>query len=80
MSGDDAVRVECYAGGRGDEEPRRVVIGQLGRAVVEVLTRSVEEAAGDPGRTRRRFRVRLEDGAVVWLVHDVLDDRWQVAA
>ncbi len=33
------IRVECYAGHRGEEEPRRIFLGERGIAVLEVLDR-----------------------------------------
>ena len=58
----DRVEVRCYAGGRGEETPRAVVLG--GReATVQVERGWVEEPVGSSGAARRRvFQVRLEDG------------------
>jgi hypothetical protein len=57
------VEVGCYAGGRGDEIPRVVLLG--GREVTVRMKRSwIQEPIGSGGSTRRRriFRVQLEDG------------------
>ena len=56
------VEVGCYAGGRGDETPRVVLLG--GREVtLRVERRWIEEPVGSSGSERRRvFKVRLEDG------------------
>jgi hypothetical protein len=59
----DPVEVSCYAGGRGDETPRTVLLG--GRKVTVRVERSwIEEPVGSGGTARRRriFQVRLEDG------------------
>jgi hypothetical protein len=58
----DLVEVRCYAGGRGDETPRAVVLG--GREITVGVERSwIEEPVGSGGTgRRRRFQVRLEDG------------------
>jgi len=58
----DLVEVRCYAGGRGDETPRAVLLG--GReAMVRVERSWIEEPVGSSGIERRRlFQVRLEDG------------------
>jgi hypothetical protein len=58
----DLVEVRCYAGGRGDETPRAVLLA--GREVtVWVERRWLEEPVGSGGSGRRRmFQVRLEDG------------------
>jgi len=57
------VEVGCYAGGRGDETPRVVLLG--GREVtLRVERRWLEEPVrpGGSERRRRMFQVRLEDG------------------
>jgi hypothetical protein len=58
----DRVDVRCYAGGRGEEIPRAVLLG--GRELTVQVERSwVEEPVGSGGAARRRvFQVRLEDG------------------
>jgi hypothetical protein len=53
------VEVGCYAGGRGDETPRVVLLG--GREVtLRVKRRWIEEPVGSSGSERRR--VFKEDG------------------
>jgi hypothetical protein len=58
----ELVEVRCYAGGRGEETPRAVLLG--GREVTVGVERSwIEEPVGSGGTARRRlFWVRLEDG------------------
>jgi hypothetical protein len=58
----ELVEVRCYAGGRGEETPRAVMLG--GREVTVRVERSwLEEPVGSSGTARRRlFQVRLEDG------------------
>ena len=58
----ELVEVRCYAGGRGEETPRAVLLG--GRAVAVRVERSwVEQPVGSSGTGRRRlFQVRLENG------------------
>ena len=58
----ERVEVDCYAGGRGDETPRVVLLG--GREVtLRVERRWIEEPVGSTGGERRRmFQVQLEDG------------------
>jgi hypothetical protein len=65
-----AVRVECYAGYRGDQEPRRFEASGTTIEVVEIVDRWRE-----PGL--RTFRVRGHDGAVYLLRHDEGTDRWE---
>lgn len=63
--------VECYAGSRGDETPRRFFVGD----------REVEVVAVE-GRWReprwRIFRVRGDDGAVYRLRQAVDTGRWEL--
>jgi hypothetical protein len=58
----DRVWVRCYAGGRGEETPRAVLLG--GREVTVQVERAwVEEPVSSGGAARRRvFKVRLESG------------------
>jgi hypothetical protein len=58
----DRVEVRCYAGGRGEESPRAVLLD--GRELtVRVEHGWVEEPIGAGSAARRRvFQVRLEDG------------------
>ncbi|MFP5262104.1 MAG: hypothetical protein ACLGJB_09395 [Blastocatellia bacterium] len=61
------VQVECYAGGRADERPRRVRDGGREHVVVRLLSSSVEESLGSKARSRR-YRVLTEAGSVLVLV------------
>ena len=75
----DRVEVRCYAGGRGDETPRAVLLG--GREVaVRVEQRWIEEpvGSGGPARRRRLFQVRLEDGRRCRLAQEP-DGSWTLA-
>ena len=74
----DRVEVGCYAGGRGDETPRVVLLG--GRELtVRVERRWIEELGGSSGGERRRiFQVRLEDGRRCRLAQEP-DGSWTLA-
>jgi hypothetical protein len=63
------VRVECYAGYRGDERPIRFA---LGAQTYEVT--SLEDRWYAPDAVY--FRVRADDGAWYILRHDEIEDRW----
>ncbi len=65
------VRVECYAGHRGEETPRRFSLGKRKVEVAEVLDRWL---APD----HRYFKIRGDDGDTYILRHDVLLDRWEL--
>jgi len=66
-----AVQVECYAGYRGEQEPRRFHLGARAIEVAEVLDRWL---APD----HRYFKVRGDDGATYILRHQVEPDRWEL--
>lgn len=65
------VRVECYAGYRGEEEPRRFWLGGRSVEVCEVLDRWV---APD----HRYFKLSGDDGGQYILRHDEPSDRWEL--
>ena len=65
------LRVECYAGHRADEEPRRFFIGERQIDVEAVLDRWLDPAY-------RYFKLRGDDGGIYILRHDVGEDRWEL--
>lgn len=66
-----AVRVECYAGHRGEETPRRFFIGEREIAVTEVIDRWL---APD----HRYFKVKGDDGDRYVLRYDSVLDAWEL--
>lgn len=71
MSDALAVRVECYAGHRGEQEPRRFFVGERGIEVEEILDRWL---APD----HRYFKLRGDDCGTYILRHDEAHDRWEL--
>lgn len=65
------IRVECYAGYRGEEEPRRFWLGERPVAVLEILDRWLAPEY-------RYFKVRGDDAASYILRHNIRDDRWEL--
>ena len=65
------LRVECYAGYRGEESPRRFFLHQRKIEVLEILDRWL---APD----HRYFKLKGDDGAVYIIRHDVLRNQWQL--
>ena len=65
------VRVECHAGYRGEEEPRRFTRGGEPVEVLEILDRWL-----DP--SHRYFKVRGDDGNVTMLRHDEASGEWEL--
>jgi len=70
-SGSFRVRVECYAGYRGEETPRRFEIGAHRVEVVDVVDRWL-----DP--THRYFKLVGDDGDTYILRHDAEGDAWEL--
>lgn len=65
------VRVECYAGHRGEETPRRIYFGEREIEVSEVVDQWL---APD----HRYFKIRGPDGASYLLRHDVASNQWEL--
>lgn len=67
------IRVECYAGHRGDQEPRAFLLGERRLEVRELLDGWLDPAY-------RYFKVRVDDGQVFILRHDEGTGEWELAA
>lgn len=65
------LEVDCYAGYRGEETPRRFSIGGRRVDVTAVLDRWL-------GPDHRYFKLRGSDGATYILRHDEHADRWEL--
>jgi hypothetical protein len=65
------VAVECYAGYRGEETPRRFSLGARWIEVLDVLDRWL-----DP--EHRYFKVLGDDGAMYILRHDAETAAWEM--
>ncbi len=68
---DIGIRVECYAGYRDEETPRRFFLGSRAVEVVAVVDRWL---APD----HRYFKVKGSDGATYILRHDMAQRRWEL--
>ncbi len=66
-----AIRVECYAGYRGEETPRRLHLGEQSVDLVEVLDRWLSPE-------HRYFKCKGADDAIYILRHDDSTDRWEL--
>lgn len=67
------LKVECYAGYKGDQRPQRFV---LGSRVLEV--KAVEDQWYSP--SAQYFRLLADDGNIYVLRHDEEADRWSIEA
>ncbi len=64
-----SIRVQCYAGHRGEETPRRFTVGQRQIEVVDVLDLWLSPR-------HRYFKVRGSDGCVYILCHNPQTSHW----
>lgn len=67
------IQVECYAGYRGEETPRRVQIGDRRMDVIEINDRWF-------GPQHRYFKFQTADGAQWIIRHDTLAEQWELTA
>lgn len=65
------IRVECYAGHRGEETPRRFFIKEKKIEVKQVVDSWL---APD----HRYFKVTGDDGALYIIRHDTIRDQWEL--
>ena len=68
---DLSLRVECYAGYRGEESPTRFFLGHREVGVIDVVDRWL-------GPDYRYFKVRGSDGGIYILRHDTFRARWEL--
>ena len=66
-----AVRVECYAGYRGEQSPRVGVLGEQRIEVAEVLDQWLAPA-------HRYFKLLGKDGHTYIVRNDVASDLWEL--
>ena len=67
----DAIRVECYAGHRGEQTPRRFTVDERQIEVTEVVDSWL-------GPDHRYFKVTGDDGFTYLLEHDVRELGWRL--
>jgi len=65
------IQVECYAGHRGEQTPRAIVLGERRVAITEVLDQWL---APD----HRYFKLRGDDGDIYLVRHDVRTESWEL--
>jgi hypothetical protein len=70
-AGTATLRVECYAGHRAEESPRRFFIGTRAIEVIEIIDRWLDPA-------HSYFKVRGDDGGIYILRYDPDSDTWEM--
>ncbi|HXV76825.1 MAG TPA: hypothetical protein VD788_10975 [Candidatus Polarisedimenticolaceae bacterium] len=68
---DFRIDVECYAGHRGEETPRRFAVGRATIEVADVVDRWLAPE-------HRYFKVRGDDGGLYILRHDPVAGSWSL--
>lgn len=68
-----AIRVECYCGYRGEQEPRAFWLGERRLEALEILDRWLAPEY-------RYFKVKADDGDAYVLRHDQVRDEWTLGA
>jgi len=66
------LEVECYAGRRGDESPRALIVKGQRYQVTDIL-RQWQEPGG------RYFKVRLSNGGEYLVRHDAATGSWELS-
>jgi hypothetical protein len=66
------IAVECYAGYRGEQEPRAFTLGARRFEVCELVDRWLHPA-------HRYYKVRVDDGRLFILRHDAGSGEWDLA-
>jgi hypothetical protein len=67
------LKVECYAGHRGEEEPRVFFLDGRRVAVIAVVDRWLSP-------NYRYFKVQADDGGIYILRYDESTDQWDLAS
>ena len=67
------IRVQCYAGYRGEEEPRTFDLEDRRVEVVQIIDRWL-------GPDHRYFKVQADDGNVYILRHDEPAGEWKITS
>ena len=74
----ETILVECYAGYKGDEAPRRFSMRGKEYAVREVIARWYERGRDPKDPQREFFRVADADKREYVLRHTVTSDTWEL--
>lgn len=72
-----AITVECYAGSRADERPKRVIIEGREHVVARLLEETLDESS-DSKVQRRRFKLLTDEGIVLDVIRSS-DGAWYLS-
>jgi hypothetical protein len=76
----ETISVECYAGYKGDEAPRRFSMKGKEYAVREVVARWYEEGIDPQDSQKEFFRVLDSDKREYLLRHTIRSDTWELVS
>jgi hypothetical protein len=68
------IKVECYAGSRADERPRRVIIEDRTHVVARLLYHSIEESLNNRAQAHR-YKVLTDEGLTLEIIR-TNDGEW----
>ena len=70
------IQVECYAGGKADETPRRLTVAGRRVEITEVVDRWYQVESKPEWPRSDYFKVHGEDGGEYLLKHDLESGEW----
>lgn len=73
------IQVQCHAGFKADETPRRLCVQERWLEVTEVSDRWYEQGTDPEWPAADYFKVRAGDGHAYLIKHDLEDDAWYLA-
>lgn len=73
------ITVQCYAGYKADESPRRFLLGDRWFEIIEVLDRWHEGGRNADWAVADYFRVVADDKREYLIKHDLEADDWSLA-
>lgn len=74
------VKVQCYAGFKGDEEPRLFIFYQRIIEIEEIVDRWYQVESKPEWPRANYFRVRGSDQRIYMLKHDLESDEWYLGS
>ncbi|HOK76279.1 MAG TPA: hypothetical protein PLW35_00985 [Verrucomicrobiota bacterium] len=74
------VKVQCYAGFKGEEEPRLFILDQRVIEIEEILDRWYQVESKPEWPRANYFRVRGCDQCIYMLKHDLESDEWYLGS
>lgn len=74
------IKVESYSGYKGDEEPRRFILGQTVIEIEEIVDRWYQVESKPEWPRANYFRVRGSDQRLYMIKHDLESGEWYLGS